>query len=81
MESLLKAEKKEICIQKVVASASFNHPVDLDAILKAFPHVEYRPEVFPRLPFRLKKPTDRRALGLIQFPATCEHLGVILNLT
>jgi len=52
----LKAEKREICIQNVVASAAFNHPVDLDAVVKAFPHVEYRPKVFPGLAFRLKKP-------------------------
>ena len=53
---LLKGEKKEIRIQNVVASAAFNHPVDLDAVVMAFPHVEYRPHVFPGLPFRLKKP-------------------------
>ena len=58
----MKAEKKQIriqmetCIQNVVASAAFNHSVDLDAIVKAFPHVEYRPEVFPGLAFRLKRP-------------------------
>jgi len=52
----LKVEKMEVCIQNVVASAAFNHPVDLDAVVKAFPHVEYRPEVFPGLAFRLKKP-------------------------
>ena len=52
----MKAQKREIRIQNVVASAAFNHPVDLDAIVKAFPHVQYRPKVFPGLPFRLKKP-------------------------
>ena len=52
----MKVEKKEIRIQNVVASASFNHPVDLDAVVNAFPHVEYRPHVFPGLAFRLKKP-------------------------
>jgi len=52
----LKVEKKEIRIQNVVATASFNQPLDIDAIAKAFPHVEYRPQVFPGLPFRLKKP-------------------------
>jgi len=52
----LKAEKREIRIQNVVASATFNHPVDLDAVVKAFPDVDYHPEVFPGLPFRLKKP-------------------------
>ena len=53
---LAKVEEKEIRIQNVVASAAFNQPVDLDAVVKAFPHVEYRPEVFPGLAFRLKKP-------------------------
>jgi len=52
----LKVEEKEIRIQNVVASAAFNHPVDLDAVVMAFPHVEYRPEVFPGLAFRLKRP-------------------------
>ena len=52
----MKAEKKEIRIQNVVASASLKHPVDLDAIVMAFPHVEYRPQVFPGLAFKLKKP-------------------------
>ena len=52
----MKVEKKEIRIQNVVATAAFNHPVDLDAVVKAFPHVEYRPQVFPGLPFRLKRP-------------------------
>jgi len=52
----LKVEKKEIRIQNVVASAAFNQTLDLDAIVKAFPHVEYRPRVFPGLAFRLKKP-------------------------
>jgi transcription initiation factor TFIID TATA-box-binding protein len=54
--NLLKAEKKEIRIQNVVATASFNQPLDIHAIARAFPHVEYRPRVFPGLPFRLKKP-------------------------
>jgi len=52
----LKVEKREIRIHNVVASAAFKHGIDLDAIVKAFPHVEYRPERFPGLPFKLKKP-------------------------
>ncbi len=52
----MKVEKREIRIQNVVASAAFNQTLDLDAIVKAFPHVEYRPEVFPGLAFRLKRP-------------------------
>jgi len=52
----LKVEKREIRIQNVVASASLKHRIDLDAIVKAFPHVEYKPKVFPGLAFRLKRP-------------------------
>jgi len=39
-----------------VASAAFNQPVDLEAVVKAFPQVEYRPQIFPGLAFRLKRP-------------------------
>jgi len=48
--------KPEITIQNVVATAGFNGTIDLDAIVRAFPDVEYRPAVFPGLAFRLKKP-------------------------
>jgi len=30
--------------------------LDIEAIAKAFPHVEYRPDIFPGLAFRLKRP-------------------------
>ena len=30
--------------------------LDLDTIAKAFPHVEYRQDIFPGLAFRLKRP-------------------------
>ena len=48
--------KPEITIQNVVATGSFKHGIDLNAIVKAFPDVEYRPGVFPGLAFKLKKP-------------------------
>ncbi len=48
--------KPSICIQNIVASASLNQTVNLDLIVKRFPHTEYRPNVFPGLVFRLKKP-------------------------
>ena len=48
--------KPKITIQNVVATGSLKHGFDLNAIIKAFPHVNYRPEVFPGLPFRLKRP-------------------------
>ena len=48
--------KAVIKIQNVVASATLNQKVDLNAIVKSYPGVEYRPEQFPGLVFRLKKP-------------------------
>ena len=48
--------RAEISIQNVVASATLNQQVDLDAVVKGFPGVEYRPEQFPGLVFRLKRP-------------------------
>ena len=44
-------------IENVVASAAIlNQKIDLNSVVKAFPSVEYRPEQFPGLVFRLKKP-------------------------
>ena len=43
-------------IENVVASAILNQKIDLNSVVKAFPTVEYRPEQFPGLVFRLKKP-------------------------
>ena len=43
-------------IENVVAAAALNQKVDLNAVVKSFPGVEYRPEQFPGLVFRLKKP-------------------------
>jgi transcription initiation factor TFIID TATA-box-binding protein len=45
-----------IKIQNVVASVTLNQKVDLNAVVKSFPGVEYRPEQFPGLVFRLKRP-------------------------
>jgi len=45
-----------IRIENVVASASLNQRLDLNAIVKCYPGVEYRPEQFPGLVFRLKRP-------------------------
>ena len=45
-----------IRIENVVASASLNQRFDLNAIVKGYPGVEYRPEQFPGLVFRLKRP-------------------------
>jgi len=48
--------KPEIAICNVVATGSFKHGFDLKAIFMAFPDVEWRPQVFPGLIFRLKRP-------------------------
>lgn len=43
-------------IENVVASATLKQTIDLNAVVKTFASVEYRPEQFPGLVFRLKKP-------------------------
>ena len=48
--------KAIINIQNVVAAATLNQKVDLNAVVKSFPGVEYRPEQFPGLVFRLRRP-------------------------
>src|SRR5437879_12461241 len=45
-----------INIENVVASATLKQQIDLNAIVRIFPGVEYRPEQFPGLVFRLKEP-------------------------
>ena len=48
--------KASIMIENVVASASLDQRIYLNDVVKSFPGVEYRPEQFPGLVFRLKKP-------------------------
>ena len=48
--------KAIINIQNVVSAATLNQRVDLNAVVKSYPGVEYRPEQFPGLVFRLKRP-------------------------
>ncbi len=43
-------------IENVVACAALKHGIDLSAVVKAFPVVDYRPERFPGLVFKLKRP-------------------------
>ena len=43
-------------IENVVASATLNQKIDLNAVVRGYPGVEYRPEQFPGLVFRLKRP-------------------------
>ena len=45
-----------IMIKNVVAAVTLNQRFDLNAIVKGNPGVEYNPERFPGLVFRLKKP-------------------------
>lgn len=46
----------KVTIQNVVASARFQHRIDLKAVVRAFPEADWRPERFPGLVFRLKEP-------------------------
>jgi len=48
--------KAIVNIQNVVASATLNQKVDLNAVVKSNPGVEYRPEQFPGLVFRIRRP-------------------------
>jgi transcription initiation factor TFIID TATA-box-binding protein len=48
--------KPIIAIVNVVASASVDQKMDLNDITKKFPDVEYHPDLFPGLVFRLRTP-------------------------
>ena len=43
-------------IVNVVATAALKQDIDLGSIIRVFPAVQYQPEVFPGLVYRLKKP-------------------------
>ena len=45
-----------IKIENVVGNAKLNQKIDLNAVVKGNPGVEYRPKQFPGLVFRLKRP-------------------------
>jgi transcription initiation factor TFIID TATA-box-binding protein len=45
-----------INIENVVASANLNQRIDLDSIAKIFPQSQYKPNEFPGLVYRLRKP-------------------------
>ena len=49
-------KEPEIKVENVVASASLEHGIDLQAVVKALPVVEYRPDVFPGLVYHAKRP-------------------------
>jgi len=46
----------DVKIQNVVAVATLDQEIDLLAIMKVFRNVEYRPNKFPALVFKLKRP-------------------------
>jgi len=48
--------KASVNIENVVASATLDQRINLNAVMKEYPGVEYRPEQFPGLVFRLKRP-------------------------
>jgi transcription initiation factor TFIID TATA-box-binding protein len=51
------AQKKAfINIENVVASATLDQDIDLSAVVRNFPAVEYKPEQFPGLVYRLRRP-------------------------
>jgi transcription initiation factor TFIID TATA-box-binding protein len=52
----MRKTKAIIHIQNVVAAATLNQKVDLNAVVKSFPGIEYRPGQFPGLVFRIKRP-------------------------
>jgi transcription initiation factor TFIID TATA-box-binding protein len=43
-------------IENVVSTGTLKHRIDLNDVVRAFPSAEYRPERFPGIVFRLKKP-------------------------
>jgi transcription initiation factor TFIID TATA-box-binding protein len=45
-----------INIENVVASADLHQNIDLESVAKTFPTVEYKPDRFPGLVYRLRKP-------------------------
>ena len=48
--------KPIVSIENVVASATVSQTVNLNLITQIFPDVEYHPDQFPGLVFRLKSP-------------------------
>ena len=52
---LMTKTKAIIKIQNVVASVTLNQKIDLNAVVKGYPSVEYNPEQFPGLVLRLAK--------------------------
>ena len=53
---ILPQTKPIVSIENVVASATVDQAMDLNKITKNFPDVEYHPDQFPGLVFRIKSP-------------------------
>ena len=53
---LLAERKAFINIENVVATGNLHQNIDLNSIVRVCPGVEYRPERFPGLVYRVKKP-------------------------
>ena len=52
----LAEHKAFINIENVVATGTVHQNIDLNSIVRVFPGVEYRPEQFPGLVYRMRKP-------------------------
>ena len=55
-ETVMPQTKPIVSIENVVASATVDQKMDLNKITKNFPDVEYHPDQFPGLVFRIKSP-------------------------
>ncbi len=55
-KSIMPQTKPIVSIENVVASATVDQTMDLNKITKNFPDVEYHPDQFPGLVFRIKSP-------------------------
>ena len=55
-ETVMTQTKPLVSIENVVASATVDQKMDLNKITKLFPDVEYHPDQFPGLVFRIKSP-------------------------
>ena len=73
--------KPIIAIVNVVASASVDQKMDLNDITRKFPEVEYHPDVFPGLVFRLTNPKTAtlifRTGKMVCTGAKSEELSII----
>ena len=53
---MTRKKRASINIENVVASATLDQDIDLGAVVRRFPSVEYKPEQFPGLVYRLRRP-------------------------